>query len=235
MQTSALVDLIIEYVGSQLTRPRALVYLNNAQNELLVGENRLMRVYPDPFITTAAGTFEYAASDALFSSVGDVKGADQFDIYSIARIYTTTKNSGIFNYGGFSYGNNSTSRPYVAVNERASDEVNARPDVIKSIEPNSQDCKIIFWGENDPGATTIDWRCESYRYPNQLGTEAINLETPSQFQDTLLLWLVLMRLGIRQFGTTNLDQLITPEMRKFKVAIKSGGESASRFTNPVEV
>ena len=235
MQTSALVDLIVEYVGSQLTRARALVYLNNAQNELLVGENRLMRVYPDPFITTSAGTYEYAASTFLFSSVGNVKGATQYDVYNITRVYTTTKNSGIFAYGGYSYGNNDSSRPYMPVNERASDELNARPDVTKSIEPDSADCKITFWGENDPGATTVDWRCETYRYPNQLLVETVNLETPAQFQDTLLLWMVLKRLSIRQFGGTNIDQLIAPEKRRFDIAIKSGGESASRFTNPVEV
>lgn len=234
MTTSGFIDIIIEYIGSELTRPRALTYLNNAQNELLVGDNRLMRVLPDPFLTTVADTYQYVASTALFSSIGDAKGATQFDIYNVSRIYSFNKdNALLFRYNG--QGNSTSSRRYVALNERASDEVMAPFDCVKSVEPNFQDCLINWWGENDPGATTIDWRCECYRYPNQLTSEQIALETPSQFQDTLLLWMVLKRLAIRQYGTSNIDSLIDPEKRKFDIMIQKGGQSRNRFTLPIEV
>lgn len=234
MQTSQLIDIVIKYSGAQLTRPEALIYLNNAQNQLLVGENRLMRVYPDPFITTVAGTFQYVASNALFSSVGDVKGTETFDIYNVSQVYSFDNgNSFLYRYGGYS--GTYSSRPYTAVSAVATDQVNSPVDVVKSIEPNSDDCLITWWGENDPGATTVDWRCECYRYPNQLSSENIPLEIPSQFQDTLLLWLVLKRLGIRQFGTSNIDRLIDPEMKRFKTSIEKGGRSRSQFTPIKEV
>jgi len=234
MTTPDLITMIIEYIGSELTRPRALTYLNNAQNQLLVGNNRLMRVLPDPFLTTTAGTFDYAASTFLFSSIGDVKGATQYDIYNVSRLYSFNKDgSQLYAYNGV--GNSTSSRMYKPLNNRSSDEVFAVADVVKSIEPNSADCSIVWWGENDPGATTIDWRAECYRYPNQLTAETIAMETPSQYQDTLLLWLVLKRLGIRQYGTSNIDQLIIPEMRKFKGEIMTGDRSRSRFTTPREV
>jgi len=234
MTTPDLITMIVEYIGSELTRARALTYLNNAQNQLLIGNNRLMRVLPDPFLTTVAGTFDYAASDSLYSSSGDVKGATQYDIYNVSRIYSFSKdNSSLYAYNGI--GNSTSSRMYRPLNNQSSDEVFAVADVVKSIEPNSADCSIIWWAENDPGATTVDWRAECYRYPNQLTAESISLETPSQYQDTLLLWLVLKRLGIRQYGTSNIDQLIAPEMRKFKGEIMTGDRSRSRFTTPREV
>jgi len=234
MTTPELITLIVDYIGSELTRAKALTYLNNAQNQLLVGNNRLMRVLPDPFLTTVAGTFEYSASDSLYSSIGNAKGATQYDIYNVSRIYSFDKdNSQLYAYNGT--GNSTSSRMYRPLNNRASDEVFAVADVVKSIEPNNADCSIMWWGENDPGATTVDWRCECYRYPNQLTAETIALETPSQYQDTLLLWLVLKRLGIRQYGTSNIDQLILPEMHKFKGEIMTGDRSRSRFTTPREV
>jgi len=93
MTTPDLITMIVEYIGSELTRARALTYLNNAQNQLLIGNNRLMRVLPDPFLTTVAGTFDYAASDSLYSSSGDVKGATQYDIYNVSRIYSFSKDN----------------------------------------------------------------------------------------------------------------------------------------------
>lgn len=237
MTTSALIDLIVEYIGSELTRVKILEYLNDAQNELLVWNNRLMRILPDPFLTTVDGTFEYVASTSIFKSTEGVKGTTQFDIANVAKIYSFTKQTGFFNgYGilGF-YGNSVSNKRYYAQNERTSGEVIAPADTTKSIEPNSQDCLITWWEENDPGNTTIDWRCECYRYPAQLTSEKIALSTPSQYQGALLLWLVLKRLGIRQYGSTNIDQLILPAERKFKNYIKSGNLSDSKFTSSREV
>jgi len=229
MQTSQLIDIIKEYVDSGLTRARALVYLNNAQNELLVGNNRLMRVYPDPFLTTVAATYQYDASTTLFDSTGGVKGTTTYDIYNVSKIYSYTKGNEQFNrYNG--YGNAGSDRPYTSGSGINRCEFTAPADVIKSIAPASVDCSIIWWEDNDPGATTIDWKAECYRYPNQLGTEAVAMECPSQYQDTLLLWMVLKRLEIRQFGTSNKDNLIIPEMRKFKQEIMTGSKSRSRQT-----
>lgn len=229
MQTSQLIDIIKEYADSQVTRARALVYLNNAQNELLVGNNRLMRVFPDPFLTTVAATYQYDASTTLFDSTGGTKGTVTYDIYNVSKIYSFSKdNAFLYRYNGA--GNTRSSRPYTSGSGIFQDEVSAPADVIKSVEPNSQDCSIIWWEENDPGATTVDWRAECYRYPNQLTSEGIALETPSQYQDTLLLWLVLKRLGIRQFGTSTIDNLIAPEMRLFKQEIMTGSKSRSRQT-----
>ena len=229
MQTSQLVDIIKEYVDASFTRARALAYLNNAQNELLVGNNRLMRVFPDPFLTTVAGTYQYDASDDLFDSTGGVKGTVTYDIYNVSKLYSFSKdNTSLYSYNGA--GNSGSSRPYVEDSGKFRDEVTAPADIIKSIEPNSVDCSIIWWEENDPGATTIDWRAECYRYPNQLNSEGIAMECPSQYQDTLLLWMVLKRLGIRQYGTSTIDNLIEPEFRRFTQEIKAGSKSRSRQT-----
>ena len=56
------INLVKAEVGTALTEQRIIENTNWAQNEIL-GENcDLMRVKPDPFMTTEDGVYSYAAS-----------------------------------------------------------------------------------------------------------------------------------------------------------------------------
>lgn len=235
MTGSEFTDLVIEHVGSELTRAKAYSAINNAQNYLLGSRNLgLMRVTPDPFLTTVAGTFQYAASSALFSSVGGVKGATQYDIRAVTRIFSFNNNQRIFAYNSQDI---VSDRPYEEESGEGFSEVRAVQDVIQSIKPLSADCQIIWWEDQDPGATTIDWRAECYRWPTQFLSETIDLEVPDGWQDTMLLWHVLRRLGIKQYGgsSQSLDILIQNETPRFLKACGGGVRSRARRTRPAEL
>ena len=235
MTGSELVDLVIEHVGSELTRAKAYAAINNAQNYLLAARNLgIMRVTPDPFLTTVSGTFTYAASSALFSSVGGVKGATQYDIRAVARIFAFNNDQRVFAYNSQDV---VSDRPYEEENGAASSEVRAVQDIIQSVKPLSADCTIYWWEDQDPGDTTIDWRAECYRWPTQFTAETVDLEVPEFFQDTMLLWHVLQRLGIKQYGGSSqgIDALILRETPRFLKACGGGPRSRGRRTRPSEV
>ncbi len=235
MTGSEFTDLVIEHVGSELTRAKAYSAINNAQNYLLGSRNLgLMRVAPDPFLTTVAGTFQYAASSALFSSVGGTKGATQYDIRTVTRIFSFNNNQRIFAYNSQDIVSN---RPYQEESGQGFSEVRAVQDVIPSIKALAADCQILWWEDQDPGATTVDWRAECYRWPNQFLAETVDLEIPDGWQDTMLLWQVLKRLGIKQYGgsSQSLDILIQAEMPRFLKACSGGARSRISRTRPSEV
>jgi hypothetical protein len=233
MNGSEFTDLVIEHVGSELTRAKAYSAINNAQNYLLGSRNLgMMRVTPDPFLTTVAGTFQYAASSSLFSSVGGIKGATQYDIRAVTRIFAFNNDQRIFAYNSQDV---VSDRPYEE--ENSSSEVRAIQDVIQSIKPLAADCSIVWWEDQDPGDTTIDWRAECYRWPAQFTAETVELEVPEGWQDTMLLWQVLRRLGIKQYGgsSQSLDILIRDETPRFLKACGGGIRSRARRTRPSEV
>lgn len=229
METSAFIDLVQENIGSELSRSKALEYTNNAQNDLLRRANRFMRIVPDPFLTTVAGTFQYAASTSLFSSVGGTQGATQYDVRLVSRIYSISDS---LSYGG-DYGR--TKYAYEPNSDFS--EVTAPVTVIQSKKANAEDCQLIWWEQTDPGSTTIDWRAEAYRWPNQLLSESVDLEIPDGFQDTLLLYKVLKRLGIRQFGSpgADLETMIREEQIRFNLESSMGASTRQTRTDPSEV
>lgn len=235
MTGTEFIDTVIEHVGSELTRSKAIVMTNNAQNYLLATRNlKLMRVLPDPFLTTQAGVFSYPASSALFSSVGGVKGGTQWDIRTVSRIYAFNNDQRVFAYNSQDI---VSDRPYEEENGAASTEVRAVEDVTPSVKPLAADCTLTWWEDQDPGDTTIDWRAVAYRWPTQFLSESVDLEVPDGFQDTLLLYNVLQRAGVKQFGarSQNLEELIQFEERRFVKYSGSRVSSKKRRTLPSEV
>lgn len=235
MTGTELVDLLIEHVGSELTRPKAIQTLNWGQNQLLATRRmRLMRILPDPFLTTTAGTYQYAASNALFSSAGGVKGATQWDIRDLGRLYALNGLQSAFAYGGH---DQPSMRPLELENPHASNEVKAPADWLPSREALSADCIVTFWEDNDPGTTTIEWRAEAYRWPTQFTAESVALEVPEGFQDTLLLWKALQKCGVKQFGSPsrNIHELLKEELPAFfTFCSRAGGVSGPMRTLPRE-
>lgn len=236
MTGTEMVDLVIEHAGAEVPRAKAISAVNAAQNDLLgIKRLRLMRVLPDPFLTTVAGTFQYAASSALFSSVGGVKGVTQWDIRDIGRLFAMDEAQGYLPYAG--YGAPSF-RPLEPVSPGNSPEVDAPAELIPSKEPLSQDASIVFWEDNDPGTTTITWRAEAYRWPTQFTGEGVALEVPAGYHRTLLLWKVLQLFGIRQYGapSRNIEDLIAKAEPLFYLECnRAGGVSAPRRTPPREL
>jgi hypothetical protein len=234
MDGSSYVDWLIEIIGSELTRAKAHDAINNAQNIIFRMNHPLMEVKPHPFLTTVAATYEYAASSAFYSSSGGVKGATQYDIRNVYAIYAFNNNRTIFAYNDEDI---VSQRPYTAFNHMASAEVHQSMDVIKSLEPNSADCKIHWWEDNDPGATTVDWRGIVYRWPTQFTGEGVSLEVPVGFQETLLLYYILRNLGIRQYGNPSqpIDQLIRQAEAEFYQYSHTGAQSRPNRRLPAEV
>lgn len=196
------VDLVLEYVGSGLTRPKAYIYINNAINQILAGRHELLRVRPDPFLTTASADYDYTASSSIYSSVGGAKGSLVGDIKDVGGIYSFNNDRRIFAYNDEDV---VSEHPYWAENHMANADVFAPMDVTQSKEPSNSDCEIIWWEDNDPGVTTVDWRVICWTWPTQFTSESVALAIPADFQDTLLLFKVLIRLGVRQYGGITLD------------------------------
>jgi hypothetical protein len=234
MDGSSYVDWVIEIVGSELTRAKALIAINNAQNIIFRNNHPLMEVLPHPFLTTADDTYEYAASTYFFSSSGGVKGATQYDIRNVHAIYSFNNDRTIFAYNDEDL---VSERPYRAFNHYASAEVHNSLDVIKSLEPNNTDCIFHWWEDNDPGVTTVDWRGIVYRWPTQFTGEGVSLEIPVGFQETLLLYHILRNLGIRQYGNPSapIDSLIVKAEGEFYNWAHTGARSRPNRRLPKEV
>jgi hypothetical protein len=236
MTGTEMVDNLIEHVGSELTRAKAILTLNWGQNQLLATRRiGLMRIKPDPFLTTTAGTFEYTASSALFSSVGGVRGATQWDIRDLGRIYALDGLAEQFAYGGH---DRISHRPLQVENPmHPGGVVTAPADWHPSREALSADCSIVFWEDNDPGTTTIEWRAEAYRWPTQFLSEGIAFEVPEGHQELLLLK-ALAKLGVKQYGSPsrNIYELISEQATDFQAfCSRSGGQSAPPRTHPREL
>ncbi|HLP30667.1 MAG TPA: hypothetical protein VK150_04850 [Geothrix sp.] len=229
-----MVDLVIEHVGSELTRAKAISALNRAQNYYLARTRiGLMRIKPDPFLVTTAGTFDYAASTALFSSAGGVLGATQWDIRDLGLIYALDGLEGQFAYGGHDHVSQYPLE--VDIPEGTPGLVKAPADWIPSRESLSEDCLITFWEDNDPGTTTIEWRAQAYRWPTQFTSESVAFEMPEAYQDTLLLWKTLESLGVKQYGAAsqNIRSLLQEEEPAFfTFAGRAGGRVQAPRTPP---
>lgn len=232
MHGTEAVDLVIEHVGSELTRAKAISTLNQGQNELLASRRiGLMRIKPDPFLVTVAGTFQYVASSSLYSSVGGALGATQWDIRDIGSIYALDGLEAQFAYGG---ADRISHHPLEVENGLSGSRVTAPADWIPSLEPLSADCLITFWEDNDPGTTSTEWRVEAYRWPTQFTAESIPFEVPEGHQELLLLK-TLAKLGVKQYGSPsrNIFELIRERETAFLVfAARSGGRVAPLRTRP---
>jgi len=194
MLTSALVTRILNETGAGWTRAQALEILNLVQNEVLATDNDLMRIKPDPYFTTTNATYSYTAR----TQTGSL-----YDIRNVAEIYSLEDRDSLT---ALSLLNTDSSRPYKWKRTRDGIITYARFDCVISTRAaadssdSTYDCVVKWWTENNPGTTTTTWRARAYRWPNQLTAESIQLETPAEFHDTVLLPGVLMRTERREYG-----------------------------------
>jgi hypothetical protein len=206
------VSWLIKRIGGNLFSRTDLVdAINQAQNEILGRDIAYMRLNPDGYIHTAAGTYEYAASTYIYDGVANTT---RYDIRTVKRIWTyNIRNSNIFAYGGI---NKTTHRPEYEVNAYASDEIEVPFDLVPSIAANSTDCKVRFWSQNDPGTTTDVLRVSAYRWPTQFTAETVALSIPDQFQRGLLKYAVLRDLEYTEYGSADRPEVMyEKELKKF--------------------
>ncbi len=230
MRTSQYISWLIQRTGGNLfSRQQLLDAVNQVQNEILGRDIKYMRINPDPFIRTTAGTYLYTASSAIYSGVDNTT---QYDIRSVKRVYTyNVRRTAQFAYGGW---NRLSHRPDQFVNMAASDEVDIAFDLTPSIAASSSDCKIAFWRENDPGTQTQDQRVVAYRWPNQLTAESIQLMIPDQFQRGLLKYGIFRDLEYTEYGSADKPEILYEKaLLKFDawangIVITAGGATPPR-------
>jgi hypothetical protein len=217
--------------GNSFSRTELLDAVNQAQNEILGRDIKYMRLNPDAYIHTIAGTFAYTASSAIYSGVDNTT---QYDIRDVKRVYTyDVRNSQVFAYGRW---NRISHRPDTAENVYASDEIEISADFVPSIAPNSSDCKVNFWTENDPGTGTTLLRVIAYRWPTQLLSEQIALSIPDQYQRGLLKYAILKDLEYTEYGSADKpEELYEKELKKFDLWANKIPGTAGGSTPPREV
>lgn len=197
MTTGAFVTMVMEWLGSGWTRQRIREVANRCQNELLGTDCKLMRIKPDPFFASTDETYSYVASSSLYVSTTGEQGALVGDIRAVRDLYTLSAIDDILTPGQIGP---TSSRPYTFERTARGLITHAVFDGDDSIEPDSSDCTIKWWAENNPGDTTTTWRGVAYKWPTQLDTENIALSVPADFHDTLFLEMVLARTEKREYG-----------------------------------
>lgn len=231
MITSQYISWLMKRIGgNKFSRTDLLDAVNQAQNEILGRDIALMRIKPDPYFRTTAGTYSYAASTQIRDSID---GTTTYDVRNVSRIYTfNIRSSPIFEYGGI---NRTSHRPEVMVNPMASDETVIPSDCVQSIAPSSTDCLVKLWRENDPGTQTTVYLAEAYKWPTQLTTEAVALSIPEQFQRGLLKYAVLKELEYTEYGSAdNPEELYKKELAKFDAWASRGATTRITCTPPRE-
>lgn len=214
MLTAELVTLIQEEVGALWSRTRILAALNRAQNELLGGDCQLMRVKPDPFLTTVAATYTYYPALSLYDSSTGAKGALVGDVRAVRDLFIDTTNMSTLD--GLTL-DTSFIRVVEAEFQPHQNRIHINFDETDSKGAELSDCVIKWPAGYNPGATTITWLAEAYLWPNQLDTENIALTIPEDFQHTLLLLHVLKTIQRREFGN---DENLKREYQEAKSAFR---------------
>lgn len=233
MTTAQFITLILDEVAASYTRAQVLDVTNNAQNEIL-GENlMLMRVRPDPFMTTVDATYSYVAASSFHDSSANTSGAVVGDIRTVTEIYSYNNSVSIFDAQTL---DPASEKPNQVEFTQTKDRVTARFECIDSISPTASDCTVKLYATNNPGATTTTWRGCVYLWPNQLTAETIALSVPADFQDTLLFMEVIKRLERREYGENNFSfQQAEYYRKKFRRKYNAQASSDLRVAWPREV
>ena len=200
MQARELVSILSKDVGTALTKQELLETINRVQNEVFAETTQLMRIKPDPFLTTVDGTYSYVASTGLFDSTDGTKGTTQWDIRTVKKIYSFDNLDTSITWVGNSDFNPGSYRPNLIEYLPSSTNTVGTIDVIESLKADNSDCKIIFFEGNNPGDTTITWRAQAYRWPNQVTSPTTELEIPDDFADNLYYWGVMKRVQRAEYG-----------------------------------
>jgi len=110
-----------------------------------------MRIKPDPFFATTDATYSYSPTTCLYVSTTGAQGAVVGDIRAVRDIYTLSQLNDILTPGQIGP---VSSRPYNFEYDARGLITHARFDEEDSIEPDSSDCAVKWWPENNPGTTT---------------------------------------------------------------------------------
>jgi hypothetical protein len=199
LQTAEFIAWLGKRVGGNLFSTQDLIdATNRAQNRLLGRDIGVMRLRPDAWLRTTAGTYEYTAYSAVYDGLANT--TTNYDIRAIRRVYTyNIRGSNQFAYQGLS---RTTYRPERIVNPSLPD-VDASCDFDDSRDPGDNLCKVRFWPENDPGTTTAVWRCEAFLWPTQILTVNQNITIPLRFRHNLLYKEVLQELEYAEYGKSD--------------------------------
>lgn len=231
MTTAQYVSWLSKRIAGNLFSRQDLVdAINMVQNEILGRDIKFMRINPDAYLHTIAGTYQYTASTSLYSGVDN---ATQYDIRAVKRVYAynITKSS-IFAYGGIL---RRSHRPDRLVNPMNSDELDIDFDEITSSNPSVSDCKINLWSENDPGTNTTLYRAVAYRWPTQVLSESIQMTLPVQFQRGLLRYGIMRDLEYTEFGEADKPEILFDrELAKFDAWSAGIKNTSSGTTAPRE-
>lgn len=192
------IEIMLKEVGAEFSRTNLREITNRGQNEILARDCQVMRVRPDPFITTVDSTYSYVASSSIYDSSTGAKGALVGDVRLVKEIYSFDSSVGIFDYQTL---DPTSDKPNQFLSQPSVERVSTRIDCIQSVKPDSSDCVIKWWEGNNPGATTVTWRCVCYKWPTQLTSESIALSIPEDFIDTLLYHAVMRRIRRREYTT----------------------------------
>ena len=225
MTTGQYISWLIQRIaGNLFTRQQLLDAVNQAQNEILGRDIHFMRVLPDPYLRTTAGTYRYTASSSLYDSIDNTT---QYDIRNVSRVYAlNVRHSPIFEYGGL---NRTTHHPETI----HQNEVNVPADVQQSKKPLGSDCTIALWRENDPGTQTTVYLAEAYKWPTQLTSESVALSIPEQFQRGLLKYAVLKDLEYTEAGYADKpEELYKKALSEFDSWSSRGAKTTITATQP---
>jgi len=186
VQARSLIDTLIDDLGSVKSRTPFLGLVNNAQNQILGVDNRLMLVTPDPYFRTTAGVYTYVANTAIRTD--EYPDGDAPDIRNVICVYVPI----------------SQRAPWLR--HRGVERITSiLAGVVQSAVPGADDCKVSFRKSHDPGTTTDTHLARAYRWPKQLTDEDMQMEVPEDFVYTLLYQTVMMMLERAHYGAAEVN------------------------------
>ena len=182
----------------------------------------------DSTYTATIDAYQNIASGSIFSSINNQ--TTQWDIRSVKRIYTFSNND--YDFRSYEGANVASYRPE-HFNNMNSQEIEIPVDCEPSIEPDSKDCEITFWRENDPGNTTDVFIAQAYRWPAQVTTESIALTIPDWGQRNVLRFGMLADEEYRENGDdTRAATRYENALKEFQRKIADGSVSNPQHTFP---
>jgi hypothetical protein len=210
--------------GGDYNRTKLVEIVNDVQNEILGGyDGRLMKIKPDPYLVVTDSTVKRYGIDDLVSSID---GVTTYDIRRVKRLYSfTTKNQPFGSYNGF--GNGLQPFPPIQKNPMVP-EVEMPIQTQDSVKPLLEDFILDFHRNFSPSISTDLYNAEAWRWPNQITSENIQIEFPTSFKKTILLFGVLSKIETRDFGR---DDTIATKLASAKADwLKYDEEGGADFT-----
>ena len=188
-------------VGSALNFQQILRYTDRAQLAILGEDINLLRVTPDPYLTTTAGVWSYVANTALLDATTGTPGDPVGDVRVIKKIYRVQDIDAspiptlIWK---------PRPEPMVMIGNDVS--IEARFACIRSSGPGRNDCVVKWENTNDPGTNTTAWRAQAYLWPTPVTAGDVVLAIPDDFCSDLLMEAILRLLERRDYGRADVHE-----------------------------